>query len=321
VQKLIDSNGIKHLTASAASGEGVSDVFHSLLTDVLEAEEEAQAVLELDPPAVKDSWGLNGKGNHPEDPQVMMTCPRGERPHEPRGHVPDRLVEVYDAHGIVYGARPLKVCLEKGLFHRAVHVWLFDIKTGGVLMRKNNKESEKHPNLWGPSCHTEVECYEPAKKQGGHASELSDHAASRALEAQIGLQIDPSKLEHWFSCMSRGGTCCELIEVYVISMEAAHLVLSILPGEELEWVHFTDVFGNTSASKGKIFHIEDEYRTAISIRARARIAHAEEAGLFDDAVLEARPQSGQYPIVGTSRGSIAVRAQGEVVSVCEPLVY
>lgn len=311
VQTAVEANGIRHLTASAATGEGVADVFHTLLTEILEAEEEAAAELEAlaaETP-VKDRWGLAGKGNHPEDPKMMMTCPRGERPHEPRGEVPDRLVEVYDAHGIVYGARPLKVCLEKGLFHRAVHVWLFDIKTGGLLMRKNRYVSDKHPNLWGPSCHTEVECYEPAKKVGGHASELSMHAASRALEGQVGLEIDPSKLEHWFSCTSRAGTCCELLDVYVVSMEAEHMVLSLAPGEEVEWVHFTDAFGDTAETKGSIFHIEEEYRNSMSHRARARIVHADAAGLFDDAASQARPQpDDMYPIVGLSQGSIPIRA-------------
>lgn len=312
VQHMKEANGIQHFTASAATGEGVFQAFHALLTEVLEAEEEAAAELEafqLETP-VKDRWGLSGKGNHPEEPSVMMTCPRGERPHEPRGDVPDRLVEVYDANGIVFSARPLKVCLENGLFHRAVHVWLFDIKTGGLLMRKNHGTAEKHPNLWGPSCHTEVECYERSQKVGGHASELSTHAASRALEAQVGLVIEPSKLEHWFSCSSRDGTCCEHLDVYVISMEADHLVLSLAPGEEVEWVHFTDAFGDVAASQqGSILYVEDEYRHAMCHRIRARIVHADDHGLFDDAVLHARPQAGnQYPVVGLSQGSIPIRA-------------
>lgn len=308
VQTMTETNGIRHFTASVEIGESVAAVFHTLLTEILEADEEAAAELEAlaSEPPVKERWGLSGKGNHPEDPQVMMTCPRGERPHEPRGDVPDRLVEVFDTHGIVYGARPLKVCLKKGLFHRAVHVWLFDIKSGGVLMRKNTHKSDKHPNLWVASCHAEVECYEPAQKVGGHASELSTNAALRALDTQLGLDIQASKLEHWFSCPSRVGSCCELLDVYVISMVAEHLVLSLAPGEEVEWVHFTDAFGDTA---GSICYLEEEYRSSMSHRARARIVHADSVGLYDDAVSQSRPQAGNMdPIVGLSQGSIPIRA-------------
>merc|ERR1719399_1753148 len=179
---------------------------------------------------------------------------------------------------MVYGTRPLGVCMERGLFHRAVHAWLMDVKTGGLLMKHNLASSIKHAGIWGPTCHTEVECYEPAKKPGGHASELATHAASRALRSQLGLEIDPNRLEHWFSCTSRAGGCCELLDIYVVLLESPHLVLDLASGEEVEWVHFTDIFGAEAATNAAVFCAEDEYKDNMIRRIRARIMHADATG-------------------------------------------
>merc|ERR1719198_490795 len=93
-----------------------------------------------------------------------MTEPRGLRLAEPsRGQLPRKdLVEVFNAQGDqTYSTRTLAACLEKGLFHRAVHVWLVDFTSGGLLLRKYSSSCPKHPRRWGPTCHTEVLCYEP----------------------------------------------------------------------------------------------------------------------------------------------------------------
>merc|ERR1712217_416064 len=46
-------------------------------------------------------------------------------------------------------------------------------------------------------------------------------------------------------------------------------------GEEVEWVHFLDIFGEESRESRRLFHIEEVYRTSMVQRMRVRIIHAD----------------------------------------------
>jgi len=234
---------------SSATGEGVDEVLQALAAALLEADESAhleQMMLARQAPA-GESWSLGLQGSrHGANGRVagQMTSPRGLRPHEPpRGAIPERMVEVIDADGCAYGVRPLDAVLARGLLHRAVHVWLCDFRTGGLLLRRYSKEAPKHPGQWGPTCHGEVLSYSAGGLHGPPTSELSTDAAMRLLSEQLGLENVPGTLDHWFSCVSSDGLCCELVEVYVATLgETSSLPpLCLAQSEDAEWVHFTDI--------------------------------------------------------------------------------
>jgi len=182
-----------------------------------------------------------------------------------------------DSSGVPYGARPLAVCLARGLLHRAVHVWMYDAGTGGLLLRKYSPHASKHPSRWGPTGHGEVLCYETARtgSSGPHTSELSTHAATRSLQEQLGVELAVGDLEHWFSCISREENNHEYLDVYVTPLPKGHFSgFRMLSTEEIEWVHFTDVFGSEAKAAGTMMHIELEYRQSMVHRMKTRILHA-----------------------------------------------
>lgn len=81
--------------------------------------------------------------------------------------------------------------MQRGLLHRAVHVWLCDFRTGGLVLRKYGRRSAKLPGRWGPTCHGEVLTYGSSAdpETGPHAAELSVTAAVRSLQEQLSLDL------------------------------------------------------------------------------------------------------------------------------------
>lgn len=306
-QAFARASGVAHaLTTSAKTGEFVQEAFHALAAAILEAEEEAEAEgLAAGPGpgsgAAAEAWSLRRPvPAHalapPADGGGALTCPRGARPHEPHHtQAAPRLVEVVDHQGVAYGARPLDACLERGLLHRAVHVWLVDLRTGGLLLRKYGRTSKKMQRRWGPTCHGEVLCYGSTADEstGPHTAELSLTAAGRVAREQLSLQLDAVELEHWFSCRSQSGTCRELVDVFVAPLRdrAGPAVRFARDDEEAEWVHYLDVFGPEVVDLPSIFHVEDEYRDSMVRRMCSRIVHAasERPTVHAAALLEGRP--------------------------------
>lgn len=285
-QEFAQANGLAHaLTTSARAGECVLEAFQALGVAILEAEEDAWAELAAaqDAGAVAHAhaWSLGASGGgdaQGASKAAAMTSPRGMRPGEPPSGGPSGtpLVEIIDLQGVAFGARPLAVCLERGLLHRAVHVWLCDPRTGALLLRKCGRQRPKWPGLWVPSCHSEVLCYGSTADPttGPHTAELSLTSAQRALQEQLGLERAGPDVEQWFSCMSRSGACHELLDVFVVSLGALGVSqLRLLQGEQVEWVHYLDIFGEASRHVGTLFHIEQPYRHSFVQRMRSRIAH------------------------------------------------
>eukprot|EP00927_Polykrikos_kofoidii_P078752 TRINITY_DN75569_c0_g1_i1.p1 TRINITY_DN75569_c0_g1~~TRINITY_DN75569_c0_g1_i1.p1 ORF type:complete len:451 (+),score=67.65 TRINITY_DN75569_c0_g1_i1:108-1460(+) len=274
------------MVSSARTDEGVRRAFLALVHSMMEADEEAEAerALEGIAPRPEEMWSLSEHATGDRGFEgAVMSNPRGLRKHEPqRGCEPQQeLVEVFDAEGArPYGARPVSTCLELGLLHRAVHVWLCDLRTGGLLLRKYSRDgSTKNGGRWGPSCHTEVRCYDRASgaapSGGPPASETCPAAGSRALREQLGIDREPRCQDAWLSCISRDGTNCELIEVFVIIIEDGQLPpLSIQSSEQVQWVHFTDIFGNEGANARTLIQFEPVYRASMVQRLTSRISQA-----------------------------------------------
>eukprot|EP00929_Paragymnodinium_shiwhaense_P079032 TRINITY_DN41057_c0_g2_i3.p1 TRINITY_DN41057_c0_g2~~TRINITY_DN41057_c0_g2_i3.p1 ORF type:complete len:271 (-),score=42.85 TRINITY_DN41057_c0_g2_i3:150-962(-) len=241
-------------------------------------------------PRPEETWALESPPRwYPsrtgdEKDSYTMSDPRCLRRHEPqrgRETFPD-LVEVYaEAGQPPYGARPLPTCLQLGLLHRAVHVWLCDLRTGGLLLRKYCSSSVKSRGRWGPSAHTEVRCYDDktgaAAAGGGPAAESSTAAVNRALREQLG--VDEGSLgtqELWFTCVGREGNCCELLDVFVAPIKGGNLPqVALRPDERVQWVHFTDIFGSQGAMAHTLVPFEPTYRTSMVQRLTVRIVHAD----------------------------------------------
>ncbi len=76
---------------------------------------------------------------------------------------------------------------KKGLWHRAVHIWLIN-NNKEILLQKRSLNKESHPGLWDISC-------------AGHISsgETSREAALKELEEELGILALEEELEFLFS--------------------------------------------------------------------------------------------------------------------------
>jgi len=273
------TNGIRHaLTSSSKTGHGVHEVFHSLVRAILEAHEqsEAERIVAAKYPGGVHTWGLRSAEDGSGNSKASLTSPGGERPYEPHPHVPAvQLVEVVDAQGAACAVRPLTLCLERGLLHRAVHIWLYNACTGRLLLRRYAPVSLKSHGRWGPTCHGEIMCYGSTADTatGPHTAEVSVHAALRILREQIGIESTAASLEHWFSCTNQEGQCRELLDVYVLEDQGESRTLQLLQGEDVEWVHFTDIFGSAALESSRMLHTEEYYRSSMVKRVQSRILH------------------------------------------------
>lgn len=289
------ANGIHvFLDASAKTGKGVAEVFQALLVAAIEADEEAEAerIVAARRPPARETWGLPASSS---SGAPALTSPRGLRSGEPAhvcaagpsaGTSAPRLLEVVDAQGVAYGMRTLEACLERGLLHRAVHVWFCDPRTGGLLLRKNALRASKLAGRWGPTGHGEVLCYGPEARRepppragtGLRTAETALTAASRLLREQLGMDSPPkeSELEQWFTCTNRDGQCFEFLDVFVVVLKSTlpSPSFQISIGEHLEWAHYTDIFGSDARAAPNIFRASDEYRSTMVRCMRDRTIHA-----------------------------------------------
>lgn len=325
LQMFVQSQGVhSSVMTSAKSGFGVVDAFHALVTAVMQAEREQQSQQEIvkPPPLAADAWSLYCPVR-PDSPGPM-TSPRGLRPLEPvrpSSHAArrlqavspvfgqaaqsalDRLVEVFDQDCKNNGTRTLAKCLEKGLKHRAVHVWLCVPRTGALLLRRYASDAPKHPCRWGPTVHGEVLCY--GSEGDGHASEMSAQAAARCMAEQLGIEAtNVGELEHWFSCATREGTSDELLDVYVAALKGEGLPpLNLQAGEEVDWVFFADVFSNEAKQAGTIFRAEEDYVRAMLRPLRARVVRNDVLNAFG-------PEAGVALLPDEARGLPAAGRPG-----------
>lgn len=275
--------------ASAFTGEGCDEVLNALLVSLLEMDEEAllQNVLGSKASMNKEAWNLRQPVNNDVSRVVQgMTSPRSLRPFEPKevcwhhgSQIPPRVVEVYNIQGEALGIKPLLTCVKLGLLHRGIHIWLSDPQTGGLLLRHYSKTSLKLSEKWGPSCSGEVLAYGPGgdgKDLGLRPSETTNEAAARVLHEQLGLK--GLAVEFLFSCRSKGDICHELVEVFMVSIRDQYLPgLSLFQNEQVEWIHFLDVFGKVQpiAPKRPLFHIDETYAAIMVQKMRSRILHAD----------------------------------------------
>jgi isopentenyldiphosphate isomerase len=83
---------------------------------------------------------------------------------------------------------PRSVVHAEGLWHRAVHIWLFHPPSGSLLLQRRASCKDSWPDRWDISC-------------AGHlsAGQTAIQAAVRELEEELGLVIPVSRFE-WLFC-------------------------------------------------------------------------------------------------------------------------
>lgn len=111
-----------------------------------------------------------------------------------------------------------------GLWHRAVHILVFD-GSGRVFLQKRSLLKDLSPGLWDSSC-------------SGHldAGEDYDTAAVRELGEEIGVRLAPGELPaRWFRVDACVETGWEFVWVYHLRYDGA-LTLDPLEIQYGEWV-------------------------------------------------------------------------------------
>ena len=127
-----------------------------------------------------------------------------------------------------------------GLWHRAVHILVFD-EIGRVFLQKRSMLKDLSPGLWDSSC-------------SGHldAGEDYDVAASRELEEEIGIKLKPDeKPVRWFRVDACQPTGWEFVWVYRLRYDGP-LALDPLEIQYGEWVQPAEV-SNRIASRPEDF--------------------------------------------------------------------
>lgn len=118
---------------------------------------------------------------------------RGRKAKESIEHIRKEPIEVVDEQCKTLGILPRGEVHAKGLFHRAVHVFLFNPK-GEIYLQKRAYDREENPGLWSSSASGHIK-----------AGEALYSAAKRELLEELGLkvkledllQVPPCPETHW----------------------------------------------------------------------------------------------------------------------------
>src|SRR5450432_314688 len=88
----------------------------------------------------------------------------------------EEFFDIVDARDEVIGRELRGVVHARGLWHRAIHVLIFD-GAGRVFLQKRSKSKDTAPGLWDSSCSGHVD-----------SGEDYDSAAQRELGEELGLK-------------------------------------------------------------------------------------------------------------------------------------
>lgn len=130
--------------------------------------------------------------------------------HKPNLHQPnvaqrqDEVFDVVDAEDRVIGRATRKEVHAKGLWHRAVHVLLFD-GSGRVYLQKRSMAKDSSPGCWDSSC-------------SGHLDSGEDYApaGARELGEEIGVAAKPEQLTFRLKLTPSEQTGWEFVSIYTL---------------------------------------------------------------------------------------------------------
>jgi isopentenyl-diphosphate delta-isomerase len=138
------------------------------------------------------------------------------------GQRADELFDVVDAKDRVIGQAQRGEVHAKGLWHRAVHVLVFN-RAGHIFLQKRSMSKDMSPGLWDSSCAGHVD-----------SGEDYDHAAWRELQEELGVKLD-QRPARWLRFGACEDNAWEFMWVYRVEHEGPF----VLHPEEIErgeWV-------------------------------------------------------------------------------------
>lgn len=144
----------------------------------------------------------------------------------------EEFLDVLDEKGNETGIKKTKKEVhEKGLWHRAAHVWIYNSK-GEILLQKRAKTMDSYPGLWDISSAGQVS-----------AGEKPEESAIRELKEELGIEINSKDLKSIGvrkvsqSVPKKNWHNNEFYHVYLIKLDI-DLSEIILQKEEVEKVEF-----------------------------------------------------------------------------------
>ncbi|MFN3921123.1 MAG: NUDIX hydrolase [Caldimicrobium sp.] len=124
---------------------------------------------------------------------MMEVKKRGRKAKESKEHIHKEPIEVVDEQCQTIGILPRGEVHYKGLYHRAVHVFLFNSK-GEIYLQKRSYDREENPGLWSSSASGHVNpgeaLYSAAKR------ELMEELRIKVKIEEI-LQVPPCAETNW----------------------------------------------------------------------------------------------------------------------------
>jgi isopentenyl-diphosphate delta-isomerase type 1 len=135
----------------------------------------------------------------------------------------EEFFDVVDANDAVIGRAARREVHARGLWHRAVHVLVFNA-AGQTFLQKRSMRKDMSPGCWDAAC-------------SGHldSGEDYDAAAARELGEEIGVKVTPRELTRWLRVEACAQTGWEFLWVYRLRHEGPF----VLHPEEIErgeWV-------------------------------------------------------------------------------------
>ena len=113
-------------------------------------------------------------------------------------------LDVVDEDDRVLDSRPRGECLDKGLLHRAITIFITN-PSGEIFIQKRSRRARFYPGRWGPSV-------------GGHVSSGESYAiaANRELKEELGIQCELRELGKFVTPKREiaGGADWEIITVF-----------------------------------------------------------------------------------------------------------
>jgi len=147
----------------------------------------------------------------------------------------EELIDILHSDGTPLGeARPRSEVHKKGLWHRTVHIWVFD-PIGRILIQERSHEKENNPHLYDTSC-------------AGHisAGDTSLKSACREISEELGINKRPEDLQYLFEAthesILNGGSYLdnEYYDCYRTTVSKTEIpLIRPQPGEVEQFLWFT----------------------------------------------------------------------------------
>lgn len=144
----------------------------------------------------------------------------------------DEMIEIYNENEDLIGKKMKSKAHGEGLWHKAVHIWIYTPKKK-VLLQLRNKDKDIFPDMWDISA-------------AGHVSlnESPKDTALREVKEELGIRIDKKDLEFYkkvkSSIKSNGLKNSEFIYIFFYRFEGSKKDLNIQK-EELQDAKFFSI--------------------------------------------------------------------------------